>query len=97
MSAIEPAMTTTETEISVVIPCHNEQDNLQPLVAAIRAALDPLKRTYEIIVTDDQSSDGSWALLQKMCATIPQLRAQRFEKQSGQSAGLWAGMRAARG
>ena len=54
-------MITTETEISVVIPCHNEQDNLQPLVAAIRAALDPLKRTYEIIVTDDQSSDGSWA------------------------------------
>ena len=97
MSAIELVMTNTETEISVIIPCHNEQDNLQPLVAAIRAALDPLKRTYEIIVTDDQSSDGSWALLKQMCATIPQLRAQRFEKQSGQSAGLWAGMRAARG
>ena len=37
-------MTTTDTEISVVLPCHNEQDNLQPLIAAIRTALDPLKR-----------------------------------------------------
>src|SRR5882672_11615507 len=87
----------TATEISVVLPCHNEQDNLQPLVAAIRTALDPLKRPYEIVVTDDQSSDGSWALLQKLAKEDSRLRAQRFEKQSGQSAALWAGMKAARG
>jgi dolichol-phosphate mannosyltransferase len=93
----ELAMTATATEISVVLPCHNEQDNLQPLVAAIRAALDPLKRSYEILITDDGSNDGSWALLQKLAAVHPQVRAQRFERQSGQSAALWAGMKAARG
>ncbi len=90
-------MTSSNIEISVVLPCHNEQDNLQPLVAAIRLALDPLRRPYEIVITDDNSSDGSWALLQKMCAEFPRLRAQRFERQSGQSAALWAGMKAARG
>ena len=91
------AMNDTTTEISVVLPCHNEQDNLQPLVAAIRTALDPLKRGYEIVITDDNSSDGSWALLQKLAKEDLRVRAQRFEKQAGQSAALWAGMKAARG
>ena len=90
-------MTANLIEVSVVLPCHNEQENLQPLVDAIRKALDPLLRSYEIVITDDRSSDGSWALLQKMAAADPRLRAQRFEKQCGQSAALWAGMRAARG
>ena len=90
-------VTNSDPEISVVLPCHNEQDNLQPLLAAIRQALAPLNRPYEIIVTDDHSSDGSWALLQKMAAAEPRLRAQRFERQCGQSAALWAGMKAARG
>jgi len=90
-------MTANEIEISVVLPCHNEQDNLQPLVDAIRKALDPLQRSYEIIITDDRSSDGSWTLLGKMAAADTRLRAQRFEKQCGQSAALWAGMKAARG
>jgi len=85
------------TEISVVLPCHNEQDNIPPLVAAIRQALDPLKCAYEVVITDDHSSDGSWALLQQMAAAEPRLRAQRFERQCGQSAALWAGMKAARG
>lgn len=90
-------MSDTTPEISVVLPCHNEQANLQPLVAAIRVALDPLQRRYEIVVTDDQSSDGSWALLQKLAQEDGRVRAQRFERQAGQSAALWAGMKAARG
>ena len=61
-------MTANLIEVSVVLPCHNEQENLQPLVDAIRKALDPLLRSYEIVITDDRSSDGSWALLQKMAA-----------------------------
>ena len=90
-------MTDTTIEISVVLPCHNEQDNLQPLIAAIRTALDQLKQSYEIIITDDRSSDGSWALLQKLAKEDGRVRAQRFEKQSGQSAALWAGIKSARG
>ena len=85
-------MNSGDIEISVVLPCHNEQDNLQPLVDAIRKALDPLQRAYEIVVTDDRSSDGSWGLLQKLAAADARLRAQRFEQQCGQSAALWAGI-----
>ena len=90
-------MNSSDIEISVVLPCHNEQDNLQPLVNAIRQALDPLHRAYEIVITDDRSGDGSWALLQKLAAADARVRAQRFENQCGQSTALWAGIKAARG
>jgi glycosyltransferase involved in cell wall biosynthesis len=85
------------TEISFVIPCHNEAANLKPLVAAIRAAMEPLKPDYEIVVTDDFSSDGSWKILQELGAGNSKIRAQRFAFNCGQSAALWAGMKAARG
>jgi glycosyltransferase involved in cell wall biosynthesis len=84
-------------EISFVIPCHNEAANLKPLVAAIVAAVEPLKRNYEIVITDDFSSDNSWAVLKEMAAPDPKIRAQRFACNCGQSAALWAGMKAARG
>ena len=93
----ELAMTAAATEISVVLPCHNEQDNLQPLVTAIRAALDPLKRAYEIVITDDQQQRWQLGVAAKNGAGGPRVRAQRFERQCGQSAALWAGMKAARG
>jgi len=90
-------MTTQPIEISVVVPCHNELANLRPLVETIRAAIGPLGLEYEIILTDDGSEDGSWGLLRELAAAQPRLRAQRLAARSGQSAALWAGIRAARG
>jgi dolichol-phosphate mannosyltransferase len=87
----------TVPEISVVVPCHNEENNLGPLTEAIQQALDPLGRAYEIIITDDCSTDTSWEVLRKLAAADPRIRALRFESNSGQSAALWAGLRAARG
>jgi dolichol-phosphate mannosyltransferase len=84
-------------EISFVIPCHNEAENLKPLVAAIRAAIEPLKFNYEIVFTDDCSTDNSWTALKKLAAIDPKIRAQRFAYNCGQSAALWAGMKATRG
>jgi dolichol-phosphate mannosyltransferase len=87
----------SQPQLSVVVPCHNEEANLRRLVAALHEALKPLNLQYEIIITDDTSTDGSWALLKEMAGVDPRLRAQRFAKNSGQSAALWAGIRAARG
>lgn len=83
--------------ISVVIPCYNEQDNLVPLVTTLSEVLNPLNVTYEIVITDDCSKDDSWNVLKKIAAENPRLVAQRFEKNAGQSAALWAGIKAARG
>lgn len=84
-------------EISVVVPCHNEEKNLAPLIEAIQAALVPLGMAYEILITDDCSTDTSWEVLRKLAAADSRIRAQRFAFNSGQSAALWAGLRAARG
>ena len=83
-------------ELSLIIPCYNEQDNLRPLVQAIRTALDPLGVSYEIIITDDCSKDKSWEILKELAAD-PRIRPQRFAFNCGESAALWAGMKAARG
>ncbi len=90
-------MNSKPVEISIVVPCHNELANLSPLVVAIRAAIEPLAQSYEIIITDDRSDDGSWEKLRELAATLPQLRAQRLAERTGQSFALWAGIRAARG
>jgi len=84
-------------EVSVVVPCHNEAENLRALVAAIRTALAPAAVTYEIVVTDDASTDGSWDVLKELAAHEPRLRVQRFAANCGESAASWAGMQAARG
>jgi dolichol-phosphate mannosyltransferase len=83
--------------VSFVIPCHNEQDNLRALIAAIREATDPLKLNYEIIIADDFSSDNSWKVLNEIAASDARVRGIRFAFNCGQSAALWAGMKAARG
>lgn len=90
-------MSAETPRISVVLPCHNEQDNLRPLVAAISAALDPRGEPYEIVITDDRSTDNSWNLLKQMAAENSRIRVQRFVRNAGQSAAVWAGVQAARG
>src|SRR5258708_6719336 len=89
-----PAPTPT---LSLVIPCYNEEDNLRPLVAAIRESVDPLKIAYEVVVTDDCSRDKSWAILRELAAADPRIRVQRFKFNCGESAASFAGLRAARG
>lgn len=83
--------------LSLVIPCYNEQDNLRALVAAIRAAVDPLQLAYEIIITDDCSTDRSWEILKELAAGDRRVRAQKFARNCGESAASFAGMKAARG
>ena len=84
-------------ELSVVVPCHNEEGNLRPLLDGLRRVLDPLRVSYEIVVTDDASTDGSWNVLKDLAARDPRVRVQRFATNCGESAASWAGMQAARG
>jgi glycosyltransferase involved in cell wall biosynthesis len=90
-------MTDTTPQLSFIIPCHNEQDNLRPLVTAIREAVEPLKLTYEILITDDFSTDKSWEILKELAAADPRIRALKFAYNCGQSAAQWAGMKESRG
>ena len=90
-------MSETQPELSLVIPCYNEQENLRALLAAIRAAADPLPLAYEVVITDDCSRDKSWEILKEMAAEDRRVRAQKLAFNCGESAASWAGMKAARG
>lgn len=85
------------SELSLIIPCHNEEKNLHPLLTAIHAVLDPLGLDYEVVITDDCSIDNSWTVLKQLAADDPRLRIQRFKFNCGESAASWAGMQIARG
>ena len=80
-----------------MVPCHNEENNLVPLINAIRQAVQPLALEYEIIIVDDFSSDKSWEILRGVCAEDPKVRGRRLNRNCGQSAALWAGFQEASG
>jgi glycosyltransferase involved in cell wall biosynthesis len=84
-------------ELSVVVPVFNELANLDPLVERVRATLDGLALSWELVTVDDGSSDGSGDRLDELAATEPRLRALRLAHHAGQSAALEAGFRHARG
>jgi len=78
--------------LSVVIPIKDERDNLRPLHDALRRSLDPLGLTYEVILVDDGSTDGSFAVLEELAATDPHLKVVRLRRNFGQTAALQAGI-----
>lgn len=84
-------------EISFVVPCYNEEGNLRELFKAIRAVIEPLKISYEILVTDDRSADKSWDILKEFAAADSRVRVFRLEINRGESAAQWVAMKAARG
>ena len=84
-------------DLSVVFPVYNEEENVPILLDEIAKALDGKGSTYEIIAVDDGSSDRSLEVLRGLKSKYPTLRIITFEKNSGQTAALDAGWRAARG
>ena len=84
-------------DLSLVIPVYNEEDNLVPLAAEIRAALDGRGLDYEVIFIDDGSVDSSFACLQELAAADERVVAIRFRRNYGQTAAFAAGFDYARG
>lgn len=80
--------------ITVVIPIYNELDNIKPLIQEIFKETEDIP-VSEVIYVDDASTDGSWPLLKELRAQYPALRIIRHKKNSGQSAALWTGVKAA--
>ena len=84
-------------DISIVVPVFNEQDNVEAVYSAIRAALQAMGCTYEIIMIDDGSSDGSYSALTRLAAEDTALKVIRFRRNFGQTAAMSAGFDYAKG
>ena len=84
-------------EISVALPIYNEEESVPVLCQKLHDALSTLGRTYEIVLVDDGSKDGSWAAMCEAARKFPHLRLVRFRRNFGQTAALAAGFDHARG
>lgn len=84
--------------ISVVIPIHNEQENLEELYSRLTKTLDDLGKPFEIIMTNDGSQDRSSEMLKELHLRRPhQIRVIEFNGNFGQHMAIMAGFERVRG
>ena len=85
-------------DISVVVPLYNERESLPELMAWIDRVCSGEKLSYEVIMVDDGSNDGSWQVVEQLKEQYGErLRAIHFMRNYGKSAALYCGFEAAEG
>jgi glycosyltransferase involved in cell wall biosynthesis len=91
------SLNSQEVELSVIVPLYEEEANLPVLYERLRAAVDALGRTYELIFINDGSTDRTGALIDALAETDDGVVAISFPRNFGQTAALLAGFDHARG
>lgn len=84
-------------DLSIVVPLYNEAESLPELVAWIDRVARANGLTYEAILVDDGSNDGSWEVVEKLKQSYPAVRGIGFGRNYGKSASLYCGFEAAEG
>jgi undecaprenyl-phosphate 4-deoxy-4-formamido-L-arabinose transferase len=83
--------------VSLVVPVFNEERTLEEVYRRASTVLEGLGKPFEVIIVDDGSHDGTWAVVERLAAEDPRLRAVRFKKNFGQHPAMHAGLVRARG
>jgi glycosyltransferase involved in cell wall biosynthesis len=83
--------------LSVVVPAFNEAESLPELHRELAECLDRLGRSWELILVDDGSRDGSDRVIGDLCARDPRVRGLSLRRNFGKSAALATGFRHVRG
>jgi glycosyltransferase involved in cell wall biosynthesis len=86
-----------EIHLSIVAPAYNEEDNVRPLVEEILPVARTIGRPFEIVIANDASTDRTGAVLDELLTEVAELRVIDLQPNAGQTAGLEACFRAARG
>jgi len=82
---------------SIVVPLHNEQENVTDLYDRLKAVMEANGETFEIVMVDDGSDDGTFGLLREIAAVDSRVTVVKLRRNFGQTAGLAAGFDHARG
>jgi undecaprenyl-phosphate 4-deoxy-4-formamido-L-arabinose transferase len=83
--------------LSVVVTLFDEAGTLEELHRRLTAALEACGRGYEVLYIDDGSTDGSFAILERLHESDPHVRAVRLKRNAGQHPAMHAGLSRARG
>jgi len=89
--------TDKQLDVSIVVPVFNEVDLIEELLSRIKKVCGGLRRTYEIVIVDDGSTDGSYEKLKFFQANDNSLRIVKFTRNFGQQAAVLAGFRISKG
>ena len=84
-------------DLSIVISLYNEEESLHELVKWIESVMVKEGYTYEIIMVDDGSRDGSWKIVKGLSSKNENIRGISFRRNYGKSAALFHGFKAAEG
>ncbi|MGH9896934.1 MAG: glycosyltransferase family 2 protein, partial [bacterium] len=84
-------------DLSIIAPVYNEGEGVEALAKEIISALRPTEKTYELIIVDDGSTDGTYPILSDLNRQDPRIKVLRFKRNFGQTAALAAGMAHATG
>lgn len=84
-------------DISVVVPLFNEEESLPELVAWIDRVAHENSLSYEVIMVNDGSTDGSWEVVKELSAKYPAVKGISFMRNYGKSAALYSGFEMASG
>jgi glycosyltransferase involved in cell wall biosynthesis len=88
--------TSGRPQVSVVVPMFNEEANVRSVVARFLESLAGQRRSFELILVNDGSRDGTGRLLDEIAAADPRVRVIHFVRNYGQTAAMMAGFWAAR-
>ena len=81
--ATDGVQPTHRVDVTVVLPCYNEQDHVLLEIARITEALDASEFSYELLVIDDASTDNTLEVLQKAQENYPHMRLEPFQRNGG--------------
>jgi glycosyltransferase involved in cell wall biosynthesis len=84
-------------DLSIIVPLYNEEENVDRLYRSIVRAVDPLGISYEMLLVDDGSRDGTFMKAKRLAESDPRLRLIKFRKNYGQTPAMAAGIEHARG
>lgn len=87
----------TSIDISVIVPLFNEEESLPELAQWIERVMAEHNFSYEVFFVNDGSTDGSWRVIENLCAVNPNLHGISFRRNYGKSPALNVGFQAARG